>query len=120
MKNLIKNVLTIAVLSAGTLMTMTEVDADPLIFTESTRNELQVAYQNRDMPLVAWEYANTKMERFCKGSNAHKSAIEWKTCMTAIAPLALGEKMIHLGKMAELAHIQQMQKQYEMVSSTRY
>jgi hypothetical protein len=73
--------------------------ADPLIFTDSTHNELKVAYANKDLPAVALKYAVIESDKFCSQFKAHTNN-EWSICKTAVEGQILAQKMIHLADVA--------------------
>lgn len=95
------------------IINATTVEASPLVYTESTRTELQKAYDNRDMELVALEYADIEIERFCRNSNAHTSNEQWEVCVSAIEGLVLRKKMIRLAEISEM-------QDYSVASQGRY
>ncbi len=67
-------------------------DAKPLIFTESTHNELKVANENKDAPALYLKYATIEADKFCTASGAHLRN-EWLICKTAIESRILARTM---------------------------
>lgn len=86
-----KNQNILGMILLGALATAT-VEAKPLIFTDSTHNELKVAYANKDLAAVQLKYATVETHKFCVANHAHMKG-DWEHCVIAITTLELMKRM---------------------------
>ncbi len=87
--------------------------AEPLVYTESTRAELQNAYKHKDVAGVFYEYAQVEIERFCRNAGAHSSPTQWSICVDAVESMVLGQKMERLAEIQDI-------HDYALLSGSRY
>ena len=90
---IIKNIAVISVFAlVGFSATL---DAQPLIFTESTHHELRKANENKDAPALYLKYATIESDKFCVASGAHLRN-EWLICKTGVESQILARTMTML------------------------
>ena len=95
-----KTIITLAL--ATTMFTAT---ASPLLYSESTNQELQKTYANKDYPAMLEKRSDIEARRFCVRQNAQatqQATDNFNTCVIAISTQILIKKMKHVSDM-ELA-----------------